>query len=89
MRPLSSHEAIGVLAPLSQAVCMRLPLVVLPPDARVCLRPVDCPDPSRCEEALSDVRYRLVRRKAGRHREIEQPGYGHNLHGRGDTQRKD
>ena len=51
-------------------------------------RPTVCPDPSRCEEASVDASYRLTRREAGRHREIEPLGYGHNRCGRGDTQRK-
>jgi len=47
------------------------------------------PDPSRCKETSSGVPYRVSRREAGAHREIEPLGYGHNRHTRGDMQRKD
>ena len=37
---------------------------------------------------MRDTLYRVRRRKARIHREIEQLGHGHNQRGRGDTQRK-
>ena len=85
-----SAELVGqrVLALVVHAVCLRTQPLVLPLDAWSSRRLAVCSDPSRCEEALRDVLYRSPCREAGWHREIEQPGYGHNQHGGGDTQRK-
>ena len=47
------------------------------------------PDPGRCEESLLGASYRVLRREAGIHPEIEPLGHGHNRRDRGDTQLKD